>query len=116
MRKKALEARPTNSFLRPKDIMNLSEEELKLYTLIWERFIASQLPDAEYLSTSAKIYVEEKTFVARGRELVFDGFTKILKTSSKDEDILPSLHENQLITTDGIELETKIYQTSSKIL
>ena len=99
--------RPTNSFLRPKDIMNLSEEELKLYTLIWERFIASQLPDAEYLSTSAKIYVEEKTFVARGRELVFDGFTKILKTSSKDEDILPSLHENQLITTDGIELEQK---------
>ena len=75
--------RPTNSFLRPKDIMNLSEEELKLYTLIWERFIASQLPDAEYLSTSAKIYVEEKTFVARGRELVFDGFTKILKTSLK---------------------------------
>ena len=99
--------RPTNSYLRPADIMNLSEEELKLYTLIWERFIASQLPDAEYLSTSAKIYVEEKIFVARGRELVFDGFTKILKTSSKDEDILPSLHENQLITTDGIELEQK---------
>ena len=99
--------RPTNSFLGPKDVMNLSEEELKLYTLIWERFIASQLPDAEYLSTSAKIYVEDKTFVARGRELVFDGFTKILKTSSKDEDILPSLHENQLITTDDIELEQK---------
>ena len=99
--------RPTNSFLRPKDVMNLSEEELKLYTLIWERFIASQLPDAEYLSTSAKIYIEEKTFVAKGRELVFDGFTKILKTSSKDEDILPSLQENQLITTDSIELEQK---------
>ena len=99
--------RPTNSFLRPKDVMNLSEEELKLYTLIWERFIASQLPDAEYLSTSAKIYIEEKTFVAKGRELVFDGFTKILKTSSKEEDILPSLNENQLITADNIELEQK---------
>ncbi|MEC8218576.1 MAG: type I DNA topoisomerase, partial [Pseudomonadota bacterium] len=69
--------RPTNSFLTPKDVMNLSEEESRLYSLIWERFIASQLPDAEYLSTSAKVYVGEKIFVAKGRELVFDGFTRV---------------------------------------
>ena len=99
--------RPTNSFLTPKDVMNLSEEESRLYTLIWERFIASQLPDAEYLSTSAKVYVGEKIFVARGRELVFDGFTRVLKTSSKEEDILPSLQEGQLISMDRVELEQK---------
>ena len=99
--------RPTNSFLTPKDVMNLSEEESRLYTLIWERFIASQLPDAEYLSTSAKVYVGEKIFVARGRELVFDGFTRVLKTSSKEEDILPSLQEGQLISMDRVELGQK---------
>ena len=99
--------RPTNSFLTPKDVMNLSEEESRLYSLIWERFIASQLPDAEYLSTSAKVYVGEKVFVARGRELVFDGFTRVLKTSSKEEDILPSLQEGQLISMDRVELEQK---------
>ena len=99
--------RPTNSFLKPKDVMNLSEEESRLYSLIWERFIASQLPDAEYLSTSAKVYVGEKIFVARGRELVFDGFTRVLKTSSKEEDILPSLQEGQLISMDRVELEQK---------
>ena len=99
--------RPTNSFLTPKDVMNLSEEESRLYSLIWERFIASQLPDAEYLSTSAKVYVGEKIFVARGRELVFDGFTRVLKTSSKEEDILPSLQESQLISMDRVELEQK---------
>ena len=99
--------RPTNSFLTPKDVMSLSEEESRLYTLIWERFIASQLPDAEYLSTSAKVYVGEKIFVARGRELVFDGFTRVLKTSSKEEDILPSLQEGQLISMDRVELEQK---------
>ena len=99
--------RPTNSFLTPKDVMNLSEEESRLYSLIWERFIASQLPDAEYLSTSAKVYVGEKIFVARGRELVFDGFTRVLKTSSKEEDILPSLQEGQLISVDRVELEQK---------
>ena len=99
--------RPTNSFLTPKDVINLSEEESRLYSLIWERFIASQLPDAEYLSTSAKVYVGEKIFVAKGRELVFDGFTRVLKTSSKEEDILPSLHEDQLIIIDSVELEQK---------
>tara|TARA_B100000003_G_scaffold35526_1_gene29680 strand:- start:200 stop:1855 length:1656 start_codon:yes stop_codon:yes gene_type:complete len=99
--------RPTNSFLTPKDAMNLSEEESRLYSLIWERFIASQLPDAEYLSTSAKVYVGEKIFVAKGRELVFDGFTRVLKTSSKEEDILPSLQEGQLISMDRVELEQK---------
>ena len=99
--------RPTNSFLTPKDVMNLSEEESRLYSLIWERFIASQLPDAEYLSTSAKVYVGEKIFVAKGRELVFDGFTRVLKTSSKEEDILPSLQEGQLISMDRVELEQK---------
>ena len=99
--------RPTNSFLTPKDVMNLSEEESRLYSLIWERFIASQLPDAEYLSTSAKVYVGEKIFVAKGRELVFDGFTRVLKTSSKEEDILPSLQEGQLINMDRVELEQK---------
>ena len=99
--------RPTNSFLTPKDVINLSEEESRLYSLIWERFIASQLPDAEYLSTSAKVYVGEKIFVAKGRELVFDGFTRVLKTSSKVEDILPSLQEDQLIIMDSVELEQK---------
>ena len=99
--------RPTNSYLTPKDVMNLSEEESRLYSLIWERFIASQLPNAEYLSTSAKVYVSEKIFVAKGRELVFDGFTRVLKTSSKEEDILPSLQEGQLISMDRVELEQK---------
>ena len=99
--------RPTNSFLTPKDVINLSEEESRLYSLIWERFIASQLPDAEYLSTSAKVYVGEKIFVAKGRELVFDGFTRVLKTSSKEEDILPSLQEGQLISMNRVELEQK---------
>ena len=66
--------RPTNPYLQVKDLINLSDEENKLYQLIWERFIASQLPDAEYLSTSAKIQVNNNTFVAKGREvvLIFD--------------------------------------------
>ena len=106
--------RPTNSFLKPQDVMQLSEEESKLYKLIWERFIASQLPDAEYLSTSAKIYVDQNTFVAKGRELVFDGFTKVLKSSVKEEDILPSLNEGDSIDKKSIDLEQKFTKPPSR--
>ena len=61
------------------------------------------MPDAEYLSTSAKVFVEENVFVARGREIVFDGFTKILKSSSKEEDILPNLKEGDSLKRETID-------------
>ena len=95
-------------------MLQLSEEESKLYKLIWERFVASQLPDAEYLSTSAKIVIEDNTFIARGRELVFDGFTKVLKSSSKEEDILPSLNEGDSISRKSIDLEQKFTKPPSR--
>ena len=106
--------RPTNSYLKPQDLMQLSDEESKLYKLIWQRFIASQLPDAEYLSTSAKILVNEKIFAAKGRELVFDGFTKVLKSSSKEEDILPSLQKADFINKKSIDLEQKFTKPPSR--
>ena len=106
--------RPTNTYLKPQDLMQLSDEELKLYKLIWQRFVASQLPDAEYLSTSAKILVNEKIFAAKGRELVFDGFTKVLKSSSKEEDILPSLQKADSINKKSIDLEQKFTKPPSR--
>ena len=106
--------RPTNAFLRPQDVMNLSEEESKLYKLIWQRFIASQMPDAEYLSSSANIFVGKHIFVARGRELVFDGFTKVLKNSSKEEDILPFLKEGDSIQMETVDLEQKFTKPPSR--
>ena len=106
--------RPTNAYLKPQDLMQLSDEESKLYNLIWQRFIASQLPDAEYLSTSAKILVNEKIFAAKGRELVFDGFTKVLKSSSKEEDILPSLQKADFINKKSIDLEQKFTKPPSR--
>ena len=106
--------RPTNAYLKPQDLMQLSDEESKLYKLIWQRFIASQLPDAEYLSTSAKILVNEKIFAAKGRESVFDGFTKVLKSSSKEEDILPSLQKADFINKKSIDLEQKFTKPPSR--
>ena len=79
-----------------------------------QRFVASQLPDDEYLSTSLKILVNEKIFAAKGRELVFDGFTKVLKSSSKEEDILPSLQKADFINKKSIDLEQKFTKPPSR--
>ena len=101
--------RPTNAFMTGNQLLNHSEEETRLYELIWQQFIASQMPDAEYLSTSVKINLEEYIFSARGREIVFDGYTKISGTASKDPDeaILPPLAEGDNLTLEQLNLDQK---------
>ena len=100
--------RPTNAFMTHADLLNQTEEEKRLYQLIWQQYIACQMPDAEYLSTSAKINIEEYTFSAKGREVVFDGYTKISQPSKSDgEDILPPLKEGEVLKLIEINLEQK---------
>ncbi len=100
--------RPTNAYLTADDLMNHTEEEKRLYLLIWQQYIASQMPDAEYLSTSAKINIGEYTFSAKGREIVFDGYTKISQPSkSDDEDVLPPLREGEELKLNEVHLDQK---------
>ena len=100
--------RPTNAYLTADDLMNHTEEEKRLYQLIWQQYISSQMPDAEYLSTSAKINMGEYTFTAKGREIVFDGYTKISQPfKSDDDDILPPLEEGEILTLNEVNLDQK---------
>ena len=107
--------RPTNAYMTADDLMNQTEEEKRLYQLIWQQYIASQMPDAEYLSTSAKINIEEYTFSAKGREVVFDGYTKISQPiKSDDEDILPALNEGESLNLNEIKLDQKFTKPPSR--
>ncbi|MFL2716210.1 MAG: type I DNA topoisomerase [Gammaproteobacteria bacterium] len=101
--------RPTNAFLKASDLQKVSEEEVRLYGLIWQQYIASQLPNAEYLSTTAKIELEEYIFSAKGREVVFDGYTKVANVDAKDSDanILPILNEGDVLGIDKVNLDQK---------
>ena len=101
--------RPTNASTKSEGLISSSDEEKKLYELIWQQFIGSQLPDAEYLATNAKIKLEEYIFSATGREIVFDGFTRIVKSKSDDQEasILPSLEVNQQLTLRDLENKQK---------
>ena len=107
--------RPTNAYMTADDLMNQTEEEKRLYQLIWQQYIASQMPDAEYLSTSAKINIEEYAFSAKGREVVFDGYTKISQPiKSDDEDILPPLNEGESLNLNEIKLDQKFTKPPSR--
>jgi DNA topoisomerase-1 len=99
--------RPTSAFIRASDLVNVSDEETKLYELIWQQYIACQMKDAEYLSTSAKIILDQYTFTAKGREVVFDGYTKIARPSNQDDAILPPLSKGEILSLDTLNKEQK---------
>jgi len=101
--------RPTNASTKSEVLISSSDEEKRLYELIWQQFIGSQLPDAEYLATNAKIQLDEYLFSATGREVIFDGFTRIVKSKSDDQDanILPPLAVNQELILKDLENKQK---------
>lgn len=91
--------RPTNLIFSPKIAKDfLSADELKLYTLIYNQFLASQSADAKFDSQNIVFSDESGNihFKASGSRLVFDGFYKI--TGAKKEDkLLPNLVVNEAV-------------------
>jgi DNA topoisomerase-1 len=103
--------RPTSVFRTPEKIGKfLSSLQLKLYDLVWRRFLASQMADALFDTISADITAGDYLFRASGQSIKFDGFMKIYaeprdqsakgETSPKGgEDVeLPHLVEGEILT------------------
>ncbi len=86
----------------------LEKDELKLYTLIYNRFIACQMSDAKYELQNLFIKGSKATFKAQGKRVLFDGFYKVLGNNEKDV-LLPDLKEGQSVTLTKI--EAKEHQT-----
>ena len=90
--------RPTDVTITPDDIRTkLSDEQFRLYDLIWRRFVACQMVPAEWDATAVTIKPTgvDATFRATGRTLVFDGFLKVMGLPKSDDVLLPKLDENQ---------------------
>ena len=80
-------------------------QEKRLYDLIWKRTIASQMADAELEKTTVEIKSAGGTFIAQGEVVKFDGFLKVYRESTDDEEqqeesghLLPPLQEGQELT------------------
>ncbi|WP_120940626.1 type I DNA topoisomerase [Helicobacter pylori] len=106
--------RPTSIVLEPNALKDyLKPEELKLYTLIYKRFLASQMQDALFESQSVVVACEKGEFKASGRKLLFDGYYKILGNDDKDK-LLPNLKENDPIKLEKIESNAHVTEPPAR--
>ncbi|HBI6982900.1 type I DNA topoisomerase [Clostridium perfringens] len=85
---------------------NLSNDQYKLYALIWKRFIASQMATCILNTNSLEIKNGDYTLRASGSTIKFDGFMKVYEYISGEEEesvLLPELEENEVLKEESIE-------------
>ncbi|MDO8486379.1 MAG: type I DNA topoisomerase [Candidatus Staskawiczbacteria bacterium] len=92
--------RPTLASKTPESLADIDPKQLKLYTLIWQRFIACQMAPALFSSVSATMKAnlsnDEYIFRANGQTLKFDGFLKVYQIKFEEKD-LPNLEKNDIL-------------------
>jgi len=111
--------RPTHIDYTPEKVKGkLTSDQYRLYKLIYERFIASQMADAVYDACSADIVAGNSMFKASGQKLKFAGFTKLYEerqdTESEEEEKLPELTEGEILKLIELKKEQKFTQPPSR--
>ncbi|MBN2249103.1 MAG: type I DNA topoisomerase, partial [Campylobacterales bacterium] len=97
--------RPTNVHFDAKTAAEyLSGDELKLYVLIYNRFLACQMTEAQLESQTILFQGDKTLFKASGRKLLFDGFYKVTGYTEKDK-LLPELTQGESVSLDEIKQE-----------
>ncbi len=91
--------RPTSVIKTPESIKDsLSRDQYKLYSLIWKRFVASQMKEALYETLSVKINSGDFIFKSSGSKIIFDGFMKVYNISNNDKDIkIPDVNKGEIV-------------------
>lgn len=106
--------RPTYVSYTPESIKeNLTHDQFKLYSIIWERFVSSQMNNAKMETTSIEINADEATFRVSASKIVEKGFYKVIKLlASKEEKAaaLPTLKEGESVDVDNFHPEQHFTQ------
>lgn len=115
-KKKGANAQDAHEAIRPTSILRepesmkpfLSRDQLRLYKLIWERFVASQMASAVLDTLSVDIIAGPTVFRATGSKVRFPGFMKVYVEGNDDgtteeEKFLPELHKGDVLTKQDIE-------------
>ena len=101
--------RPTSAFRIPSEIKSyLSRDQYRLYKLIWDRFVASQMAAAVFDTVSADIRIGEALFKASGSKIKFPGFMKVYvegddHKKKEENKLLPELARGQILKRKSIE-------------
>jgi DNA topoisomerase-1 len=97
-------AQEAHEAIRPTDVektpeilaQKLNEQQLKLYDLIWRRFLSSQMAQAIFDRTEVEILAKNYGFLAKGQILKFDGFLKVYPMKFEEEE-LPELERGEIL-------------------
>ena len=96
--------RPTSIEMEPDKVKSyLDKDQWALYKLIWDRFVSSQMPSADFLQTTVEIKANDAVFTAVGTVPVFQGFMAIYMEGEDDQENgngekkLPSLTEGEIL-------------------
>lgn len=96
--------RPTSFSRRPEDVERfLTPDQFKLYTLIWQQALASQMTPAQVAQETAAIKAGEFCFTASGSRVEFAGFLAVMGHTEEDDHPLPELLEKEVLDLKKIE-------------
>jgi DNA topoisomerase-1 len=104
--KTPVEAQSAHEAIRPTDVtrtpesvaQHLSSEQLRLYTMIWRRFVASQMSPARYDTTRVDIEAGDLRLRATGSIRRFDGFERVWEREASDDSGIPDLEAGDPLT------------------
>jgi DNA topoisomerase-1 len=103
--------RPTDVNRTPESVRaHLTADQLKLYELIWRRFVASRMAPAVYDQTQVEVEGGDFVFRVTGSVLAFDGFYKVWERDEKEEPDLPELSEGEELDYHGLKPEQHFSQ------
>lgn len=109
--------RPAHMELDPEEIKSsLSADQYKLYKLIYNRFLASQMAYAVFDSMTVLVDNGKYTFKATGSKVIFDGFHKVYKAANGEDKkkILPDLEKDELLKPISIDKEQNFTQPPAR--
>ena len=97
--------RPSSVTAKPGTVAGLERDAERLYELIWRQFLACQMNDAEYTSTSLTVQAGEFELRTRGRILRFDGYTRVMSAISKDKEdvVLPDVAVGETLALEQLD-------------
>ena len=109
--------RPSHIELEPDEIKDsLSRDQYKLYKLIWNRFLASQIAPARFKAVNAGISNGDYLFKATGSKMIFDGFLKVYQQGKDGEEnnLLPHLEKGEQLDLVKVEGTQNFTQPPSR--
>lgn len=97
--------RPSDVHVFATQLASMERDAVRLYELIWRQFVACQMADAQYTSTTVTVDAGEFELQTRGRVVRFDGFTKVQSTASKkgEDEELPDVKQGEVLQLKQLE-------------